>query len=148
MIETRDKTIDGHTISVTQFPGRIGFKYKLRLLKLMAPFAKSFNTENTEFNLLDMKIDAILLSNLANGLMEVLDPEDNMDLILGLLASTRYDNKEITPVVFDMEFAGDFLIVYKILVFVLEVNYGSFLGPAGIGGLTQGPQKAETSLGS
>ncbi len=75
--------------------------------------------------------------------MEQLDHTTVVDFVLELLQCTRLDGKEVTGEVFDMEFAGNYLLLGHTLAFVVEVNYGSFFGQGGIGSLVE---RASASL--
>jgi hypothetical protein len=126
MIKTQEKVIAGHTILVTQYPGRKALTYKARIVKLMGSSIARLFSEGKQFSF-DTFTPAV------DELLEKLYPEDFTAFVLDLLQSTRIDGKEISSQVFDMEFAGDLPLMYKILWFTLEVNYGSFFGEAGIG---------------
>jgi hypothetical protein len=52
---------------------------------------------------------------------------------LELLQLTRIDGKEINEAVFDSEFAGNLFFMYKVIFFVIEVNYKDFFDKSGIG---------------
>lgn len=138
MIATRDKLINGHTYSVTQFPARHAFMLKARLAKLLGPalaeILASLNGVSKE-SILSADIDLSAISAALNKLLGAVDEQSTMDLILKLLSCTRMDGKEITEQLFDIEFAGNLSDVYKVLAFVIEVNYGDFFGSNGIGNL-------------
>jgi hypothetical protein len=126
MISTKEKVIDGHTILVTQYAGRRAFEYKARLFKLMGSSIARLFTGTQQFN-------QEAFAPAVDALIENIEPKALVDFLLELFCSTRIDGKEITGEVFDMEFAGNMTLMYKILWFTLEVNYGSFFGGAGIG---------------
>jgi hypothetical protein len=135
-IETKERTIDGRKVMVTQFPARKGLQYLTRLTKLVGPalgsLAKGFSpTAGIDSTLAKISIDVAI-----TALVERLDENETVDLVLLLLAFTRLDGKEIGEEMFDIEFAGNYLLMSKILGFVLEVNYASFFGEGGIGGLS------------
>jgi len=129
MVETKDKTIDGKRVTVSQFPARRALNLKIRLIKLMGPSivqlfgkAKAITTS--------MPVEDIIPA--MERLTAALDPDQFVDLILELLSMTRVDGREAC-VNFDMEFAGNLPFVYKIVWYVLEVNFGNFFGQNGIG---------------
>lgn len=133
MIETKEKQIDGHTYAVTQFPGRRAFKIKTAiLLKLGPALAVSLDGAVAKAGA-DLNIASI-----ASALEKItMSSDEFLDLVLELISQTRRDGKEITPEVFDLEFAGNLQTVYKVAAFVLEANFGNFFGSGGIGKLTE-----------
>lgn len=134
-IETEEKTIDGRQVMVTQFPGRRALTFKTRLLKLLGPsIAQMFSGVKTDkSNILDSDFDLSIISKACEKLSETLDEDEFVKFVLELLQCTRLDGKEINDAVFDIEFAGNLVLMYKVLWFTLEVNYGSFFGVGGIG---------------
>lgn len=138
MIQTKEKTIDGKLIAVTQFPARHGFKIKARLAKLLGPALASAAAAvqgGNKGSLLEADVDIAALGAAVSTLVASLDSDSTLDLVMGMLTSTRMDGKEVTDSVFDMEFAGNYATLYKVLAFVVEVNYGDFFGKGGIGNL-------------
>jgi hypothetical protein len=130
MIDTKEKTIDGRNVMVVQFPGRRALFFKTRLLKLIGPaIAQMFTGKNP----LETEVDFSVVSKALDKLSERLNEDEFVKFVLDLLQCTRLDGKEISGAVFDEEFAGNLLLMYKVLWFTLEVNYGSFFGQSGIG---------------
>jgi len=129
MIETKDKTIDNRVVTVTQFPGRRALFFKTRLIKLIGPSVTQLFTGKG----LDLNIDLVIVAKALDKLAENLKEDEYVKFVLELLQFTRLDGQEINDSVFDNEFAGNLLLMYKILWFTLEVNYGSFFGQSGIG---------------
>jgi hypothetical protein len=130
MIQSREKTIDGAAYMVTQFPARRALALQTRLLKLLGP-----SLATALGGIHDGVIEAPVLSLALQQLGDKLDESAAVDLVMQLLASTRKDGQEITDGVFDLEFAGQMDTLYKVLGFVLEVNFGGFLARSGIGEL-------------
>ncbi len=149
MIETKKKTIDGAEYSVTQFPARRGLGLKLRLIKLIGPAlaeaAGALNPANGTNSLMDSEIDPWIIGRAVSSLVEGLD-NDTGELILDLLAMTRKNGRELSGEVFDLEFAGDYLTLYKVLGFVIQVN--GFFGKGGIGTLTAAVQQTAERTGT
>ena len=135
MIQTKEKLIDERSVSVTQFPARKGLKVKLRLAKMIAPgFASATGILNGD---LDAEFDSKALSYAVNQLVDAVGNDATVDFIVSeLMQGTRLDDKEINNAVFDMEFAGNYGLLYKIIGYILEVNYGSFFESLNIGNLT------------
>lgn len=115
MIETREKIIDGATYSVTQLPARRALKMKAKLIKLFGSFMLS--SDASSFQNMCMSIDENQFEALC------------MELIVGV----RKNGIELSPPTFDLEFAGDMAGVFKLLLFVIEVNYANFFTMIGIG---------------
>jgi hypothetical protein len=130
MIQSKEKGIDGATYVVTQFPARRALALQTRLLKLLGP-----SLATALGGVHEGRIDAAVLSISLQQLGEKLDESATVDLVMQLLSGTRKDGKEITEGVFDLEFAGRMDTLYKVLGFVLEVNFGGFFEKSGIGDL-------------
>lgn len=130
MVEPKSKTIDGKEILTVPFMGRRALAYKTKIIRLFgasigALFSKAGGFQgNVDFSVFEGAIDKLTAS---------IDEKVFVDFTLELLATTRIDGKEITIEVFDLEFASNLVLMYKILWFVLEVNYGNFFGASGIG---------------
>jgi len=146
MIETKEKTIDGRKITVTQFPGRRGLKLKTRLAKLLGPtiFTALKSVSGKSENILDKDINLETAAGAIEKLLERIDENIWEALVFELLSMTRINGQEVTSEIFDVEFAGSFVTLYKILAFILEVNYKDFLGLTGIG--LSKPSAADSSV--
>ena len=125
MIETKEKVIDGATYSVTQLPARRALKLKAKLFRMFGP--------------LFITSDANNLQALCNSL----DENKIESLVLEMLQQVRKNGQELTESTFDMEFAGDMAGVYKVLIFVIEVNYGNFFSMLNIGLPSFGEKQTE-----
>lgn len=115
MIETREKIIEGATYTVTQLPARRALKLKAKLIKT--------------FGALFMGGDSVTFQQVCQSLDENQFEAICMEMIQGV----RKNGVELTPATFDLEFAGDMAGVYKLLLFVIEVNYANFFSMVGIG---------------
>lgn len=145
MLQTKDKIIEKRTYSVTQFPARHGFVLKARLAKLIGPAVAELFAAlkgGSAESVMSADVDMSMIGGAIHKLLDGIDGEDALDLVLKLLSMTRLDGKEISEQVFDMEFAGRFSELYKVLAFVVEVNYGDFFGSNGIGRLAAGKLSA------
>jgi hypothetical protein len=129
MIESKEKTINGVTYMVTQFPARRALRLQTKLVKLLAPsvsaLAGGANLSDVK-NVMDAKIGGEVISKAVTTLVERLDEDYVVNLIMELLASTRREGKEISEAQFDMIYAGNFKELFQALYFVVEVNFGSF----------------------
>ncbi len=115
MIETKEKIIDGSSYSVTQLPARRAIKLQTRLVKLFG---------------------SIFMGNDSSSFQSVcqnLDENQFESLCMEMIQGVRKNGMELTPATFDLEFAGDLAGIYKLLFFVIEVNFSNFLELLGIG---------------
>jgi len=115
MIETIETIIDGATYSVTQLPARRAIRLKAKLIKLLGP--------------LFIGGDSINIQNLCQNL----DENQFEALCMEMIQGVRKNNVELSPATFDLEFAGDMASLYKLLLFIVEVNYANFFSMLGIG---------------
>lgn len=138
-MQAQEKTINESIYTVTPFPARLGLKLKMRLIKLLGPsIAKAVTALdlNEGGSVLESELDGDLIGQAIASLTENLG-DDTVDLMLDLLKSTRKNGVELNEQVFNLEFAGDYVTLYKVLYFVVEVNYGVFFGKGGIGELAE-----------
>lgn len=81
------------------------------------------------------KIDLGRLGSAIAKLIGNLSENQAEDFLKKCLQGVLVDGKELKWAEVDLAFRGRVLDLYKIIGLVLEVNYGSFLGKGGIGGL-------------
>lgn len=62
-----------------------------------------------------------------------LDENQFEALCMELMQGVRKNGQELIPATFDLEFAGDMAGLYKVLLFIIEVNYANFFSMFGIG---------------
>lgn len=115
MIETKEKIIDGATYTVTQLPARRALKLKTKLIKIFGPMF--------------MGADTLSFQNVCQNM----DENQFEAICMEMLQGVRKNNVELTPATFDLEFAGDMAGLYKLLIFILEVNFSNFFLMIGIG---------------
>lgn len=150
MIETQEKEINGNRYSVTQMTAR-------RALRMKAKLLKQFGTALAEIFLPseDKPIEGAGFSkkeavSALQALSCELDERAFELLVMELLSGVRKDGVELTEAIVDMEFAGDLATLFKVIWFVLEVNFSSFFGESGIGEMMQAsavPQKKAFTKG-
>lgn len=134
MIETKEREIGGHTISVTQLPAKRAMKLLRRVLKVLAPALG----DAAGPALAATKAEGIRglagmdLSNLGGALQRLFEQLDDasLDAIVfdrdgGALATARIDGRELLPVL-DAVIGANLLLLGKIVAFALEVHFGSF----------------------
>jgi hypothetical protein len=132
-IQSLDKEINGSIYTVTQFPARRALKIKAKLIKIFGPiFAQVFLSIDTKKADKDQKNDFIIAIEM---LSNTLDPNEFENLIVELLQSSRKSGMELTTAIIDLEFAGDMSSLYKLIWFVIEVNFADFFALMGIGHL-------------
>jgi len=139
-IEVKNKTIDGHDYTVTSFDGCEGVKVKAKLMKYFAPALLSLAaigfTGKKKFS--EAEISPESVGSLFQGMADKLNEDEYLEFILRLLRCTRRDDQELTREIFSREFAGEYGSLYKVLFFVLEVNYkDSFFAQGGIGNMLE-----------
>lgn len=115
MIETREKLIDGATYSVTQLPARRALKLKAKLIKTFGSFFLGGD------------------SNSLTTMLHSLDENQFEALCMEMIQGVRKNGVELNAGTFDLEFAGDMAGVYKVILFVIEVNFANFFQMVGIG---------------
>jgi len=135
MVDKKEKKIDGMEVMVTQFPARFGFKMQAKLVKIFGPVIGVLlgGTEGDTDKILDSNLDAEKLAGAIAKLFDSVDENEALALVLQLMQTTRINGQEVNETSFDSLFPGKYQTMYKVLGFVLEVNYGSFFGEGGIG---------------
>ncbi len=123
MLECKEKTIDGHEYQVTQFPAMQGMKIAVALAKLFGAGIGGAIGSGSVAQVMNMDVSGIVA-----GIFEKLDEEQTPKLILRLFSSTHRDRRELNEVNFNDAFAANYGEMIKALKFVLEVNYGGFMG--------------------
>jgi hypothetical protein len=133
MIQAKHKVIDGIEYTVTQFPARRGFKLKLTLAKKLLPGMSRLLDSGTPLSqVMESNIGSGSVVSAIQAAVDSLDEEEAVKLIMELLSSTRRGTKdgrgglEISEEILDMEYAGNYLALYKVIAYVLEVNYSDF----------------------
>jgi hypothetical protein len=135
MIETKTKEIDGKRVEVTPFTARIGVMIKVRWVKLIGPSLSSLIS-----NVKDVKgkldVNTTVLAASLSELCTSLDAATTLALIVDTMKTTRIDGHDMfSEQEFDMMFASDYLFMYKVVAYILEVNFASFFAVGGIGKL-------------
>ena len=118
--------IDSVKYMTVQFPTRIGLALKTRLLRLMSPSIKDAFSK-IENNAISINIAAIF---------EGLEDDSASKLMLDLLAYTYREGKKIDEESFNLDFAGDYVHLYKVILWIIEAN--GFFGKGSIGDMLKG----------
>lgn len=120
--EAHERVIDGDTWTVQQFPATEGLRLMARLAKLLGgPLSAAMGALQGS-DLLDAKVDGSLLGKAVAELADRLDEDEVAGLAKRLLKDTRVGGKEVLPQ-FETLFQGRYLTLFKVLGFVLEVNF-------------------------
>lgn len=148
MLQTREKQIDGHIISVTQLPARRAAKLLRRVMKVMAPAlgeaAGPMLSAARDGGMAGvMRADVSQLGGAFERLFAQLD-DDALDAIVfdreaGALSTARCDGQELLPVL-DAVIGADLLTLGKVVAFAMEVHFASFFDALRAGGATQTAQ--------
>jgi hypothetical protein len=135
--KTERKTIDGHTVESTVLPGLFALRLKTRLMKKIFPSIGKFVSSVKIDQLKESKktfgdvLECLDMEGVGNALEAVaanVEPAELQEIILQTLSQTRVDNKEAgNEDIFNLLFAGKMMLMYRIFLFALEVNYGDFL---------------------
>jgi hypothetical protein len=154
-IQTHDKRIDDHQVAVTQFDGRYAFKLKMRLLKLIAPIASGTIGGINGGKLTDLKevmnstFDFSKIGSSIETLFNSLSEDQAYNLVIDILKTTRVNGKEVyREDCFNDIFSANLSLMYKVILFVLEVNYKDLFNMGSIGNLIKKTMKDQTVLPS
>lgn len=139
-IQTVEKNINGAVYSCTQLPARRALKLKAKLVKAIGPTVAQLFGSSKDDGSSDHVVKAIQI------LSQTLNENEFEGLVVELLQCVRKDGIELVPAIIDMEFAGDFDSLYKVLWFVLETNFSSFFSMLGIGNVYPEPKQNLTDM--
>jgi len=149
VLKTESKTIDGMSFECTVFPAMYGLKIKGRLLKLVGPALGSLvqGLKTTKGgSILDANFDMSVIGPAIATITDHFDDPKVVQLIQDVFSSTRVDGQPMSEPVMNIKFAGNYTILYKAIIFVVETN--RFFGKGSIGDLIAGaniPTKPTTS---
>lgn len=127
--KTETKQIGDHEYSVTQWPAEKSMLMKFRLAKAFGASLATLmgNSPQTTKNKKSTEQDeALALSEGLSVLFQSNSPEELVALMKNCVVGVACDGKRITESSFNELFSGDDLLeVYKVFVFVLQVNYAN-----------------------
>lgn len=141
MIQTKEVDINGKPFMITQFTAREGLKLQLRLIRQVGPIVGSIATSLEELG----KLTPMAI---ARALSQKIEEDACYNLIMDLIATTKYKNRDLKPAEFDMVFAGDYKTLFELLYFIIDFNFGNFFGADGIGSLLNNTDPATTEESS
>lgn len=131
-LKTEERLINERTVTVTQLPGRRGLAMQVRLAKLLAPLIDGGLLKNAA-KLKDMDVLDPSFMNIVQKFVGDVEPDEFVSIVTGLLSTTRIDNVEVTETYIDMNLANDYVFLYRVVAFAIQVNFGSFFALGGIG---------------
>ncbi len=141
MLEKHEREINDVPYTVEHFPAMKGMRIAVRLAKTFGGGIGEAAAGGVE-SVMDMDIAAVV-----QGITSNLDEEETPKLILELMANTERNGVKITKEVFDKVYAANYGELLKALQFVLEVNFGGFIGAlaqaGNIGGAPQANAEAK-----
>ena len=137
-LKCEEITIDGYRFITTQFTAMRSFTLLGKLAKTIGPALGVLTNANPDANI------ASLAPQLATAMMGM-DPEEATKLAAQVLGSTmaitpagvKHEFSDSTQI--DQVFNGRLGRMFKVLGFVLRVNYGDFLGGSGDAVAPQSP---------
>ena len=137
MYQAKEKVIGDYRVVVTQWPARKALSTKLKLIRILGPgigeIASGLKGQSTK-GLMDSEMNLEKLAPAIEKLLSALTEEIFMRLVTTLMSATRVNDLDMSiESNFDSTFSGNLTTFYKVVLFVLEVNFGSFFGENGIG---------------
>jgi hypothetical protein len=138
-LEPKSKTIDGIRFVVTPFPAREANRILITLTSyfgrpmasLAALFLRGDGSAPPDADGDELPTAAIdALGDAVRMLFQELDEDKADALVTRLTSRTTANGQPIADAVFDVMFMGRLKLLYRVLAFVLEVNYGDFFDGA------------------
>ena len=144
MKEPQNRKIDDLDIIVSAWGARRAWKNQIKFGKVFGPSLRDIGAALGEkqegTSIFDSNIGFEKIGEAIANLFSNVSEEESEDILMECFTNVRVNNQEITNETFDVIFSGRLATVYKIIGFVMEVNYGSFLGKSGIGKLLKKKQ--------
>jgi hypothetical protein len=127
--KTETKQIGDHEYSVTQWPADKSMLTKFRLVKAFGASLATLmgnSPQSTKGKKVSEQDEALALSEGLSVLFQSNSPEELVALMKSCVVGVACDGRRITDSSFNELFSGDELLeVYKVFVFVLQVNYSN-----------------------
>jgi len=138
------KQIGEHNITVSPWPARVAWKNQITFGRVLGPSLKelgaALESKEKGASVMDSNLDYSSIGSAISNLFSNISEEESEVLLFKFLDGVSIGGQPISPETFDVLFLSDMISVYKIIGFVVEVNYGSFLGKSGIGKLLKKDQ--------
>ena len=125
-MEEREKVIDGTTYVVKQMDAERALRVQAKLIKVLGPGIAELKGSTLTKEKIKGKMATAILS-----LVERFDDEVVVDLVISLFETNvfyKHTTDELLKVSFSMHFTGKISEMWKVAIFVLEVNFGDLLG--------------------
>lgn len=122
MLEKVEKTIEENQYETTQFAAMKGMRLAVKLAKTFGGGIGAAAAGGVE-SVMDMDVAKVVQAIVSN-----LDEETTPQLIVELLSTTSRNDVQLTKEAIDKCYAANYGELFKALQFVLEVNYGGFIG--------------------
>jgi len=133
-LKAEEKTIDGHKVTVTQFPAWTAFNLQIKVIGLLGPslITGLSGLKTLDFDLGNLNDEDFNFEKIGKAFTELftkLTPEVSESIVRELIVSTRVDGQEIAnDDIFDDIFSGKLDLMFKVVGYAVQVNYKSFLG--------------------
>ncbi len=140
MKTTEDREIDGIKWTVTQFPATEGFKILVKVTKIIGPLiATTVGKTESLSSLMDMDTKNLNLDGAITLLLDSLTESETNIFIKRLMAHTIVNGVSVVDT-FDITFQGKYATLFKVLKFIMEVNYKDFLDEIGLSEILKSKQ--------
>ena len=144
-LEVKTKTINDRPVTVKQFPAVYANRLLAQVIKYFGSGLFSLLVQLKDGSRSVFDFDVKEVSGIVNEFSSKLVPEEWQAFCLSCLAYSSVNEQKIdNEDSFNQVFSGKLLLMYKVLFFALEVNYGDFLGESGFG-VTPKPQPKKTA---
>jgi hypothetical protein len=137
-LETQEKQIGDQTVYVTPFVARKSLSILHKLSSKLGPAIGELvkGADTKEGLTLGSNFDLSVISPALEKLFTQLPEKEFMELVKDLLLSTRVGAFDVSvPQNFDVVFSQKFLFLFKVLAFVVQVNFSDFFEDTGIGSI-------------
>ncbi len=144
--ETKRRDIDGHKYAVRQMPPSVAVGWEVEILMLLGEVVPPFVRVKREGTL---EAVASAIKDVAAVMRKQVGPERFAEIVVELTTS-NWVWRDGEHIKFDRDFAGPEAVTkYKLLLFVLEVNFLHFLDGSGLkDAATEAVNQAMTGSGT
>jgi len=113
-----EKQFGGQTFRCNKLPAKQATVLFFRLTRALGPLVEALD---------DLENDSAVLRSVGHALSQA-DPQVSADLVFDLTACAEVrDTQNIyNPVIYDIAFANDVALAFKVAAWVIQVNYADF----------------------
>ena len=129
--DVNKKVIDGHTFEVLMMPPMPSHRLLMKLLGIIGPAASHLVDReygNASSSVLDEEVTGGFFAKVISSLFDKLDCDVTEEIINAMkeVSSVSVAEKKMAPLasVFDVFFAGKLDLMYKWLIFAMQVQWG------------------------